>query len=158
MHSMLWARRMIGCDGHRRHGGTVDEGVCAWAMETRPSNRARIPNATSPVPGFMSSWDSRSPTSAAVAEDLSVPIPPQPFSVDVEAGPPTFSGTSLRLLDAKRTLPPLLARLLKSVAFTSGVAKDEYGKNGLCLLPIFDRALCLVPLVQSALLAFGQLM
>ena len=45
MHSMLWARRMIGCDGHRRHGGTVDEGVCAWAMETRPSNRARIPNA-----------------------------------------------------------------------------------------------------------------
>ena len=74
------------------------------------------------------------------------------------AGPPTFSGTSIRLLDAKRTLPPLLARLLKSVAFASGVAKDEYGKNGLCLLPIFDRALCLVPLVQSALLAFGQLM
>ena len=63
-------------------------------------------SSISPVPGFMSSWDSRSPTSAAVAEELSVPIPPQPFSVDVEAGPPTFSGTSLRLLDAKQARPP----------------------------------------------------
>ena len=31
----------------------------------------------------MSSWDSRSPTSAAVAKDLAVPVPPQPFSVGI---------------------------------------------------------------------------
>ena len=34
--------------------------------------------------GFMSSWDSGSPTSVAVAKDLSVPVPFQPLSVDVE--------------------------------------------------------------------------
>ena len=51
-----------------------------------------------------------------------------------------------------------LARLLKSVAFASGVAKGENGKNGLCLLPILDRALFLVISVRCVLVAVGQLM
>ena len=114
-------------------------------------------SSISPVPGFMASWDSRLPAPVGVAKGLKSLCGPGLSALPQEAGPPTFSGTSRRLLDAKRTLPPLLARLLISVAFASVVSKDELGKHGLCLLPICDRALCLVPLVQSALLAIEQL-
>ena len=39
--------------------------------------------------------------------------------VHARADPPTFSGTSMRLSDAKRIPPPLLAKLLKSLALSS---------------------------------------
>ena len=62
------------------------DGMTALSLSTVLPSGSPI----SPVPGFMSSWDSRSSTSVAVAKDLSVPIYPQPFSVDVEGRPTHF--------------------------------------------------------------------
>ena len=69
----------------RRDDSTV--GVCSSASgpvlePSRASHRSH--------PGFRSSWDSRSPTSAAVAKYLSVPFHPLSLAVDVEGRPTHF--------------------------------------------------------------------
>ena len=55
---------------------------CVWVVS--PAGYECSGTQPSRSDGFMSSWDSGSPTSVAVAKDLSVPVPFQPLSVDVE--------------------------------------------------------------------------
>ena len=48
----------------------------------------------------------------------------------------------------RRGPPPLLARLLNSLALSCGVAIGQHEKNGLYLLLIYEAAFCLVALVH----------
>ncbi len=53
------------------------------------------------------------PVAELFAKDLRSLGLPGLSALPQEAGPPTFSGTSRRLLEAKLKWPPLLARLLR---------------------------------------------
>ena len=99
----------------------------------------------------MSSWDSRTPTSAAVAEDLSVPIPPQPFSLDAEGRSTHFLRNIFASVGCQTGRPSPIGQVAIKLALSFGVAIGQYEKNGLYLLLIFDIAFCLVTLVHCAL-------
>ena len=59
----------------------------------------------------------------------------------------------MRLMDAKRTLPPLLARMRRMVSLSLRVAIGQYEKICLSLLLILEIAFCLLRLVHCALVS-----